>query len=57
MNEHQIELMMEHKINKLDDLLMNGRVSQEEYDHEMRKLSTFADNLYKLHQVSEDHSN
>ncbi len=56
MNEHQIKLSKEHKIIKLDDLLMKGRISQEEYDHEIRKLSTLADDMYKLQQVSEDHN-
>lgn len=53
MDEHQIELTVERKIDKLDALLIKGRISQDEYDREMRRLSELADNMYKQYWIVE----
>lgn len=46
MNEEQIELWYERQMNRLDAQLMNGSLTQEEYDEEARGLSMELNELY-----------
>lgn len=47
MTEDQIELKVEWEMDKLDRKLMDGRLSQEEYDREVYKLNRWADQQYR----------
>lgn len=42
MNEHQIESIVEHNTNGLDARLMAGKLTQAEYDAEIKKLDRWA---------------
>ena len=46
MTEAQIENTVERRTDRLDAALMDGRLSQAEYDAEMRALSAWADAQY-----------
>ena len=46
MNEEQIERSVEIKTNSADRALMNGHMTQAEYDAHMKELNRWADDQY-----------
>jgi len=49
MTEEQIERAVEWKVDVLDKRLMDGSLSQEEYDNEMKRIRAWADYQYDYH--------
>lgn len=47
MTEDQIELKVEREMDKLDRKLMDGRITQEEYDREIYLLDKWAEQQYR----------
>jgi hypothetical protein len=47
MTEDQIEAKVESEINRLDRQLMDGKITQEEYDDAVYILDRWADQQYK----------
>ena len=47
MTENQIERIIERKMDILDDRLMNGQLTQQQYDREVRELNRWARKQYK----------
>jgi len=48
MTEEQIERRVEMRVDLLDSLLMSGRLTQAEYDDEMKRLHDWAENQYRI---------
>ena len=46
-NEDKIERAVERKMDILDDRLMNGQLTQQQYDREVRELDRWARKQYK----------
>ena len=46
LSENEIEFIVETTMNRLDRKLMDGRISQEEYDSECSKLDTWVEKNY-----------
>jgi len=46
MTEDQIERRVEARVDLLDSLLMSGRLTQAEYDEEMKRLNDWAEEQY-----------
>jgi len=46
-NEDKIERAVERKMDILDDRLMNGQLTQQQYDREVRELNRWARKQYK----------
>ena len=46
MNTEQIERRVEKRTDRIDARFMNGELSQEQYDAEMKALSAWADEQY-----------
>lgn len=51
LTEQQIEQMVERKIDKLDFLLMNNKITQKEYDHEVSVVDKWAIQQYKSNEA------
>lgn len=47
MTEDQIERRVEARVDRLDSLLMSGRLTQAEYDEEMKRLNDWAEEQYR----------
>lgn len=47
MTEEQIERIAERKMNRLDKELMNGSITQEEYNQEVRELDQWVNAEYR----------
>lgn len=47
MTEDQIERRVEARVDLLDSLLMSGRLTQAEYDEEMKRLNDWAEEQYR----------
>ena len=48
MTEDQIERRVERRVDILDSALMSGRLTQAEYDDEMKRLHNWADDQYRV---------
>jgi len=48
MTENQIEMRVEARVDLLDSLLMSGRLTQAEYDEEMKRLNDLAEEQYRI---------
>lgn len=48
MTEEQIERMAERDMDKLDNLLMRGVYTQEEYDREVKELDAWVQHQYRI---------
>lgn len=48
MTEDQIERRVERRVDMLDSMLMSGRLTQAEYDDEMKHLHKWADDQYRI---------
>lgn len=47
MTEDQIERRIEARVDLLDSLLMSGRLTQAEYDEEIKRLNDWAEEQYQ----------
>lgn len=47
MSEYEIELKIEKAMDRLDRMLMDGRISQDQYDHEVWLLDQWANRKLK----------
>ena len=47
MTENQIELLVERAIDKLDKQLMQGKITQAEYDYEVSIIDKWAEQQYQ----------
>ena len=46
LTEEQIEAIVEREIDKLDNMLMSGKLTQSEYDHEVMIVDKWASQEY-----------